>query len=164
MKKLLLAVAISASATACAANDSHLSESAKQWTTFNGFDYGVIGVNVDTRDHFENKWMATTYTRGDGNFSVGIMYPDQYCYDFEDMSETAGVMRWNGKLVKMSRQCTGKAEGFMFPTTRNGARYVWEQFSKSNYVYTVLNKVNVRFSAKGFNKGARAYVEAQHAL
>ncbi|CAH1531869.1 exported hypothetical protein [Vibrio jasicida] len=38
MKKLLLAVAISASATACAANDSDLSESAKQWTTFNGFD------------------------------------------------------------------------------------------------------------------------------
>lgn len=164
MKKLLLVTVIAVSTTACAANDSHLDQDARQWVTNNGYDYAVRGVNVDTEDHFANMWMATTYTRGDGRYSVGIMYPDNECLGFGDMTERSGVMKWNGMLVKMSKQCAGEALGFMFPSSRRGASYVWGQFVKSNYVYTVLNKTNVRFSAKGFSEGARKYIAAQSAL
>lgn len=165
MKKLLLAASVAASASACAANDSNIIQmGVEQWVTNNGYDYAVRGVNVDTENHFPIMWMATTYTREDGVYSVGIMRPDQECLGFEDTTEPMGVMKWNGTLVKMSNQCAGMALGFMFPSSQRGANYVWGQFVKSNYVYTVLDKVNIRFSAKGFAHAANKLKEIQEAL
>lgn len=112
------------------------------------------GENVWDDDGIDSEFgpfvRATIFRNSFGVNNVGIIFPSDECNGFDSELFRAPSYKVNGTLVKIYAQCISEGMRMDFPATNAGRSYVINQFKSKNVVIYSQDKIDIKFSAKGF--------------
>ena len=129
------------------------------------FCIGLMTAGCDSSSEWENKSItsstdyestATLYISQDKSIMFGIQSPSDDCERWEDDSYSAGSLKFNGKMVKMTTQCVESGLRLDYPTTDLGIKYIINEFLTKAIVIVSYDEGEDEFSSNNFQENYNA--------
>ncbi len=115
---------------------------------------GILGFSYDSGFVYEQSvdiWAEIYFTKNKQQ-RIGFETVDEDCFAYQNHSDDALSIYFNGIKVQMKHQCIDKNIALTFPKTDEGAQYLMAQFKdESKDVLLKEKDITVYFSTKNFN-------------
>ena len=107
--------------------------------------------------NFGGAIQAVIFANASGDKSVGIVFPSEECLGFDQEIYQAPEYLVNGESMSFFAQCIGLGVRIDFPATKQGLKYIINQFQSKPQVIYAQDGVQVIFQTVGFSEAYKEY-------